>query len=321
MNKYFVTGGSGFIGSSLSKKLLKMGNEVVIFDDFSRGNMRRIESIKRNIEIVNGDIRDQDKLIKHSKGSDVFVHLAAINGTKFFYEKPQEVLDVSIKGILSVVNACKKNKIVNLTFSSSSEVYQQPTEVPTPEEVPLIVPDVFNARYSYGAGKIISEIILLNYFKDFFKKIIIFRPHNVYGPDMGWEHVIPEMIKKAEVLSQTNNIFEILGDGNQTRSFIYIDDFTDCLWKVISRGKHRNIYHIGNEDEITIKSLAEKVISHYTKDFEFSFLKRPFGETSKRCPKTDKIRGLGYKQKVNLDLGIKNVVEWYTNNLDLEKEL
>ncbi|MBL00854.1 MAG: NAD-dependent dehydratase [Opitutales bacterium] len=321
MKKYFVTGGSGFIGSSLSKKLLKMGNEVVIFDDFSRGNMRRIESIKRNIEIVNGDIRDQDKLIKHSKGSDVFVHLAAINGTKFFYEKPQEVLDVSIKGILSVVNACKKNMIVNLTFSSSSEVYQQPTKVPTPEEVPLIIPDVFNPRYSYGAGKIISEIILLNYFKDFFKKIIIFRPHNVYGPDMGWEHVIPEMIKKAEVLCQTNNIFEILGDGNQTRSFIYIDDFTDCLWKVITRGKHRNIYHIGNEDEITIKSLAEKVINHYTKDFEFSFLKCPFGETSKRCPKTDKIKGLGYKQKVNLDLGIKNVVEWYTNNLDLEKEL
>ena len=309
--RYFITGGSGFIGSNLSKSLLENHNEVVVYDDFSRGNSRKIDSIKNDIEIVNGDIRDLDKLVKYSKKADVFIHLAAINGTKFFYEKPQEVLDVSLRGILSVIDACKLNNIVEVIFSSSSEVYQQPREIPTPEDVELIIPDVFNPRYSYGAGKIISEIVLLNYFKDFFKKVMIFRPHNVYGPDMGNEHVIPELIKKVNLTQ--NKKLKIKGNGEQTRAFIYIDDFIEALNLIILNGSHREIYHIGNKDEISIKHLTEKIICLSNNQITIETSDAPRGETKRRCPNNEKILKLGYRQKINIDEGLKKVFSWYTN--------
>ena len=314
MSKFFVTGGSGFIGSNLVKKLLSKGHYVKVFDDFSRGKKRKINFTEKKFQFVNGDIRDEKKVIKESKGFDFFIHLAAINGTKFFYEKPQDVLDVSIKGILAVMEACKKNKIKKIIFSSSSEVYQNPPMIPTKEGVPLIIPDVFNPRYSYGAGKIISEMVLLNYYRDFFKKIIIFRPHNVYGPDMGWEHVIPEMILRSEKIKINDKTFLIKGDGKQTRSFIFIEDFTDILYKVITKGKHRNIYHIGNNDEIKIMTLAKKIIKYQKKNVQIICSQEPYGETPRRCPNIEKIEGLGYKQKYSIDDGLRITINWYIKN-------
>ena len=319
MNKFFVTGGSGFIGSNLVKKLVEMGHKVKVFDDFSRGRKKKLFE-KKKIIVVNGDVRDEKNLIKESKNHDYFIHLAAINGTKFFYEKPQDVIDVSVKGILSVVNACKKNGIKNLIFSSSSEVYQSAKTVPTPEEVPLIIPDVFNSRYSYGAGKIISEMILLNYYKDFFKKIIIFRPHNVYGPDMGNEHVIPELIIRSNKINKVKSEFLIKGNGKQTRSFIFINDFSDCLYSVITKGKHRNIYHIGNNDEIKIMTLAKKILNLCKKEAKIITSETPKGETFRRCPDIKKISRIGYKQKFSIDEGLKITVNWYLKNLDFKRK-
>jgi dTDP-glucose 4,6-dehydratase/UDP-glucose 4-epimerase len=98
--------------------------------------------------------------------------------------------------MLSVIESCKVNNIKELVLISSSEVYQTPIIVPTPENVPLIIPDITNPRFSYGGGKIASELMLMNYCKKNFDKAIIVRPHNVYGVDMGFEHVIPQLIKK-----------------------------------------------------------------------------------------------------------------------------
>lgn len=320
MSNFFVTGGSGFIGSNLVRKLLSKGHYVKVYDDFSRGKIRKINFTEKKFKFVNGDIRDEKKVIKESKGFDYFIHLAAINGTKFFYEKPQDVLDVSIKGILTAVEACKKNSIKQIIFASSSEVYQTPPMIPTKENVPLIIPDVFNPRYSYGAGKIISEMVLLNYHRDFFKKIIIFRPHNVYGPDMGWEHVIPEMILRSEKIKNNDETFLIKGNGKQTRSFIFINDFTEILYKVVIKGKHRNIYHIGNNDEIRIKTLAKKIIKYQKKDVKIICSEEPYGETPRRCPNIEKIQGLGYEQKYSIDEGLKLTSDWYLKNKNYKEE-
>ena len=317
MKKIFITGGSGFIGSFLVKKLLNEGHQVVVFDDFSRGKNRRLSDVSNRIKIVNGDVRNEKLLSNSCKGCDYFIHLAAINGTKYFYEKPQEVLDVAIKGMLSAINSCYKNKIKNFIFSSSSEVYQTPSIIPTPENVPLVVPDVFNPRYSYGAGKLISEVMLLNYFSSFFKKVIIFRPHNVYGPDMGFEHVIPEMIQKA--INAKKKPFVLKGNGKQTRSFIYIEDFIDALYKVIKYGKNRNIYHIGNNDEITILSLAKKILKYFTKIHKIKSSKVPEGETFRRCPEIRKIKKLGYVQNFSIEEGLAKTVVWYKKNVNLKE--
>ena len=258
--KFFITGGSGFLGSCILKKLVENGHSVKIFDDMSRGSLEKIGDFRKRIQIVNGDIRDENLLLESSKGYDYFIHMAAINGTTFFYSKPQDVLDVSVRGILNAVEVSKKNKIKKFIFASSSEVYQQPKEIPTSENVPLLIPDVFNPRYSYGGGKIVSELICLNYYKTFFEKMLIFRPHNVYGPDMGFEHVIPELILKVNKMKKSNeNKITLKGDGKQKRTFIYINDFTNALNKVITNSVNRSIYNIGNTDEISIMTLLKNI--------------------------------------------------------------
>ena len=121
------------------------------------------------------------------------IHLAFLNGTKNFYDKPDLVLDIGVKDIINVIDACKKNKIKELILASSSEVYQKAKVIPTPENVPFSIPNAFKPRYSYATGKILTEIIAINNAK-LFKRLIIFRPHNVYGPNMGFDHVIPQFI-------------------------------------------------------------------------------------------------------------------------------
>ena len=137
MRNFFVTGGSGFLGSNLVLSLLKGGNKVSVFDNLSRGNARRLSKISKEINFFNGDVKNYDDLLSKSSGHDFFIHMAAINGTEFFYSKPQEVLDVSIRGILNAIEVCKKNNIKNFIFASSSEVYQNPNLFPTPENVEL----------------------------------------------------------------------------------------------------------------------------------------------------------------------------------------
>tara|TARA_E500000178_G_C17037537_1_gene764313 strand:- start:5249 stop:6196 length:948 start_codon:yes stop_codon:yes gene_type:complete len=313
--KYFITGGSGFLGASLVRRLVEEGNKVKIFDNLIRGNLKKLTGIENKIEICQGDVREKKKLLKESRGYEVFVHLAAINGTKFFYSKPQEVLDVSIRGILNAVDVAKENNIKKFIFSSSSEVYQTPKIIPTKENAELTVPDVFNPRYSYGGGKIISELVCLNYYKDFFEKMLIFRPHNVFGPDMGFEHVIPEFILKAnEIIKNKKKKFTLKGNGRQQRSFIYINDFTNALIKVIKKGKDKNIYHIGNSKEISVMKLAKVILKLMKIDVEVNTSSAPAGETIRRCPDNSKIKKLGYKQLYSLEDGLRETISWYKSN-------
>ena len=276
---YLVTGGTGFIGSSLVNRLVSEGNVVKVLDNNSRGADRRISKVIKEIEFIEGDIRDPEVTLSASKNVDCVCHLAYINGTENFYSHPEVVLDVGIRGMLNIIDACKKNNIRELILASSSEVYQTPSIVPTSEEVPLVIPDIHNPRYSYGGGKILCELMAINYGRDSFERVVIFRPHNVYGPDMGWEHVIPQFIMRAQKLikDKTNKIsnFKIKGDGYQTRSFIYIDDFTDGLMSVINQGKHLEIYNIGTQDIITISELANKITSQLNKKIKIITSKAP----------------------------------------------
>ena len=192
MNKKFlVTGGTGFIGSNISNMLAEKGYKVVVFDNNKRGKINRLKN--KNIKFIAGDIRDKKDLSKAFKGINAVIHLAYINGTKYFYSEPDLVLDVATKGLINIFDISIKNKIKELYLASSSEVYQNPSKIPTDEKEILKIPDIFNPRYSYGGGKILTELYGINYGRKYFNKLIIFRPHNVYGIDMGNEHVIPEL--------------------------------------------------------------------------------------------------------------------------------
>ena len=176
-----------------------------------------------------------------AKGIDCVVHAAFVNGTQFFYSMPQLVLDVGIRGMLNVLDACLAHEVPELFVASSSEVYQTPPRIPTDETVPLSIPDPMNPRYSYAAGKITSEMLAINYARSHFERMVIFRPHNVYGPDMGWEHVIPQFVLRLAGLCQGTAgpvRFDVLGTGSETRAFVSIDDFIDGLGILLERGRH-----------------------------------------------------------------------------------
>ena len=166
---FLVTGGTGFIGSNISNLLVKKKYKVKIFDNNSRGKISKIQKFKKEIRFIKGDIRNKKSLFKALKNTDAVIHLAYVNGTKYFYSKPVQILEIAIKGMLNVIDGCIKNNIKELYLASSSEVYQTPNKIPTDESESLKIPDIFNPRYSYGGGKILTELMGIHYGKKYFK--------------------------------------------------------------------------------------------------------------------------------------------------------
>jgi len=315
---YLVTGGTGFIGCALVRRLVREGCSIRVLDNDLRGAAERLHDIAKDIEMVKADIRDAEAVQKACKGVDSVIHLAYINGTEFFYKKPELVLDVGVRGMINVIDGCIKEGVKELVLASSSEVYQTPLKVPTDEKVALSVPDPLNPRYSYGGGKIISELLALNFGRKHFDRVIIFRPHNVYGPDMGWEHVIPQFVMRMRKFREKKGVvkFPIKGTGKETRSFMFIDDFTDGLMLVLGKGEHMGIYNIGNMDERPVEDVAVEVGSFFGKDIEIAPGEIAKGGTPRRCPDIAKLKKLGYSQKVSLKQGITMTAKWYDENAD-----
>ena len=327
--KVLVTGGSGFIGSGLVKARVKSGARVRVLDDNSRGRPRRLTQVEEEIEFIGGDIRDAETVAKATQGMDEVHHLAFVNGTEFFYSQPDLVLDVGVRGMINVIDACRKHNVGNLILASSSEVYQTPPVIPTDESAPLSVPDVLNPRYSYGGGKLISELMAINYGRKYFERVLIFRPHNVYGPDMGFEHVVPQFalrLKKLADAQPTGTLpFEMQGTGVETRSFCYIDDLAPGVpvlprtgvMVMRDKGEHLGIYHVGTTEELSIADVARLVAAEAGRDIEIVPGKLQAGGTPRRCPDISKLGALGYKPAVPLKQGLKPTLDWYWKNADL----
>jgi len=317
MINYLVTGGLGFLGSSLVEALSKRkNNKIYVLDNSSR--RRKYKKLKsRNIIYIKGDIRNK-KLSFISK-INVIYHLAYINGTINFYKYPKDVLDVGINGTINLINQVNKSgkNVKKFIYASSSEVYQHTSKIPTPETSHLIVPDIKNPRYSYGGSKIIGEQLVLYYLRDNIKKII-FRPHNFYGPNMGYNHIIPEIFGKIYKLSKNLKLkkikLKIEGTGNETRSFCYIDDAISAILKCEKVNKN-DIFNIGNEEEIKIIDLVNTMLEILGIKASIKKGKLKKGSVIRRCPNITKLKKLGYKRKYKLDYGLNKTLHWYKENL------
>lgn len=316
MKRYLVTGGTGFIGRSLVRALVERGDKVRILDDDSRGNRKLLSDL--DVEVMIGDIRSPQSVLDATRGIDHVCHLAYINGTGTFYEKPTLILDIALRGILNVVDACIKNDVPELSLASTPEAYQMAPIVPTDETVALTVPDPHNPRYSYGGGKIISELMVLNYGQKFFQKAIVFRPHSIYGPQMGFAHVIPQLTDRViKAIQENKNAYEvdlpIQGSGMETRSFCYISDCVDGILTSIDKGDHLGIYHVGTEEEVSINELARQIGVVFDRVVHPVPGELQKGSPTRRCPNISKLRGLGYEPKVKLQDGLLN----YIGSLDV----
>ncbi len=313
MKRYLITGGAGFIGSAIAKRLLEENHFVRILDNESRGSRKRFSKHSQNLEFVIADIRDFKSVLRACDGIDSIIHLAYINGTRFFYEKPDLVLSVGVKGMIHTLDAAAEKGVSELFLASSSEVYQTPPIIPTPESVPYFIPDPLNPRYSYAGGKIISELLSLYIGRTFLKRVVIFRPHNVYGPDMGTEHVIPELIIKVLQAKRQRGItrIPIQGTGEETRAFIYIDDFVDALTVLFEKGESQQIYNIGTNQEISVNNLLVILSNIMDKSIQPIPSLSPRGSVKRRCPDIRKITTLGFSPRISLEEGLSKTFVWY----------
>ena len=242
-------------------------------------------------------------------------HLAAINGTRNFYERPDAVLEVGLKGALNVVDVALELGVERLVLFSSSEVYQRAPVIPTPEDVPMVVPDPTNPRYSYGGGKLASELVALHIGHARGLDVVIVRPHNVYGPDMGDDHVIPELttrLVQASVAADDSKVtLSIEGDGSETRAFCHVDDAIAGARIAQERGESGQIYHLGTEEEVRVAELAERIAEALSLEVTLASTPLRQGSTPRRCPSIARLKGIGYEPARRLDLGLPPVVHWY----------
>ena len=320
--RILVTGGSGFIGAALVKALVRRGEAVRVLDDHSRGRPRRLLEIKDDVELITGDIRDAAACDAAMAGIEEVHHLAYINGTATFYSAPDLVLDVGVKGMVNVIDACRRHGVSTLLLASSSEVYQSAPRVPTDESVPLVIPDPLNPRLSYAAGKIISEMLAINHGRKHFERVLIYRPHNVYGPDMGFDHVIPQLAMRLKRLGRERAEgalpFPIQGSGKETRSFCHVDDLVAGVMVMRERGEHLGIYHIGTAEEVAIADLAQRMARMIGREIVLEPSAVAQGSTPRRCPDISKLRALGYEPRVTLAAGLPPTLEWYWNCAEAE---
>lgn len=308
MKNILITGGSGFIGSSICDFFLKKNYNVFNYDLINK------KKFEKNYFFIKGDITDKKKLFNSFKNIHLneVVHLAYINGTQKFYEIPFDILNIASKGIINLCEFCEKKKIKTLFLASSSEVYNEPLNIPTKENEILKISDIFNPRFSYGGGKIFSEIYAQNFLlqKKTLKRLIIFRPHNIYGESMGNGHVIPQICKKIIKQFFKKKIkIKIQGTGNEIRSFMHIDDFINAF-KYIYNSKSKNeVFNIGNNDPLKINELIKKISKLINRKIYVYKTSLALNSPKIRIPDNRKITKLGYKKNILIDDGLKRMLK------------
>jgi dTDP-glucose 4,6-dehydratase len=224
VSRVVVTGAAGFLGSFLTETLLESGHEVVGMDNFFRGKRENLPA-HNNFTFYEIDLVEQPQLIRDifaKEQPEIVYHYAAINGTKYFYDIPFQVLDDNTRMTQNVLASLAGTKVQKVVYASSSEVYGHNPPIPTPEEE-FIILNAQADRDSYASSKAIGEFYVMTYCKENDIDFLIIRPFNTYGPRMDnteYGQVVPEFIRKVKHDQQ----FSIIGSGLQTRSFCYVED-------------------------------------------------------------------------------------------------
>lgn len=324
MTKVLITGGAGFIGLHLAQRLLAQGYDVVLAENFFKKDKKDADLdallAHQRLSLIEADLTDPAAWETLGSGYDHVYHLAAINGTGLFYTMPHEVLRINTLTTIYALEWFRtKNPKGKIMFTSSNEAYagalsafgQLP--LPTPENVPHVIADTYNPRWSYAATKLIGELFFIHYAKQHNFRMVIVRPHNFYGPRAGTKHVIPEFIERIE---KRTDPFPIYG-GDDTRTFCYIDDAVEAMQMVMESEKtDGGTYHIGHsvEHEIEMQKLAEELFAVAGwKPKEITVQNGPAGSVKRRAPDISKIQAhVGWEPKTSLREGLKKTYEWYT---------
>ena len=320
MKKFIITGGAGFIGSTLVKALLEKGAEsILIIDDLSTGSESNISSVLNDerIEFINSRIEDVDNLDNLLSSYDFCYHLAAGVGVQYIMENLSDSLLTNILATHKVLESCQTNNIPVL-LTSTSEVYGVAEDDVWTEDTKSLIGPTTKLRWSYAASKMIDEFIALSLYEEGKISPIIVRLFNIIGPNQlsKFGMVVPKFIEAA----LKNEDITIHGDGSQSRSFTWVDDVVNYLIKLAEIKPYGEIFNIGQTEEITIKDLAELVISKTNSNSQIIYKShedvfgKAFEDPKRRTPGIDKIiEFTGIKPTKNIDFMIENIIDFKKN--------
>tara|TARA_B100001142_G_scaffold295643_1_gene316759 strand:+ start:564 stop:1589 length:1026 start_codon:yes stop_codon:yes gene_type:complete len=329
MKKILILGGGGFIGSNIQKYLLS--NEdcyIDVVDNFSRNPSKKEQleepsKVKDRLNIINIDLTILSNFEKLRTDYDHVYMLAAMVGVDKVNSIPHEVIRVNTMLTMNTLEWLKASNCKRVLYSSTSEAYAGTVEafdyrVPTEESVPLTIEDISHPRFTYAVTKILGESGFINYAKQGFFEAVIVRYHNVYGPMMGFRHVIPHLVER---FIKKEDPFLIYGH-DQTRAFNFIDDAVYGTVQAMNKGINGEIYHIGDDIEISIEDLTKFVGSLLS--FEGKYKAAPTfpGSVSRRCPNIDKAKkDLYYSPQTSWKDGVKETVNWYIDFIKNNREM
>ncbi|MGE5328823.1 MAG: NAD-dependent 4,6-dehydratase LegB [Deltaproteobacteria bacterium] len=315
-----VTGSEGFIGSHLTERLVELGAKVralVLYNSFNTwGWLDTIApEVKKHINIVTGDVRDENCIRQAVRDTDIVFHLAALIAIPYSYYAPCSYVDTNIKGTLNVLQACRDAGVEKIVHTSTSETYGTAQYVPIDEKHPL------HGQSPYSASKIGADMMAESYFRSFNLPVAIIRPFNTYGPRQSARAVIPTII--TQILSGMEEIK--LGAVSPTRDLNYVKDTIEGFIKIAERDAAiGEIINIGSGKEISIGDLASKIIGIIGKDVKVisdeKRIRPEKSEVNRLCADNTKAFELvGWEPKYTLDKGLEETIEWFKNNLNYYK--
>jgi nucleoside-diphosphate-sugar epimerase len=317
MSNVLVTGAAGFIGYALADALSRRKDtNVVVVDNFIRGepDAAYVELCARDsVTAYDLDLTDRDAVQELPESIELVLHMAALNGTQNFYERPYDVVRCSTLPTFHLLDRYGPGQDLNrFVYAGSSEAYAGTVSafgwsVPTAEDVPLCITDPTNLRWSYGGSKLHGEILVNAACHQYSKEYTTIRYHNVYGPRMGDKHVVPDFLMRMK-----EGVYSLYGHSD-TRSFIYIDDAVKATLMLAESSNAANeTVNVGSENEIQIAELGRMMLDLAGIDADIELHDSPKGSVARRSPDLGKLKRLvNYDEEVSLAEGLKRTMDFY----------
>jgi nucleoside-diphosphate-sugar epimerase len=319
VSHFLITGAAGFLGFHLARALADRGERLTLVDSFVRGERDRyLDELKArpNVTFIEADLTHPDAVAALPRDVDVVFHLAALNGTQNFYERPMDVIrNSTIPNILLADHYGRTGRVRRFVYAGTSESYASTVTrfgwpVPTKEDVPLSIEDVTNPRWSYAASKMHGEVATAQAGRTYDMPFTIIRYHNAYGPRMGDRHVVPDFYARVR-----EGKYELFG-YEDTRSFLYVDDSIRATLLVgETEACAGQVVNVGGAEEITILELGRRMLKVRGIEAEIALHPSPSGSVKRRAPDVTKLRELtGFEEKVTLDEGLRATALFYLDD-------